>query len=420
MLQRALHIVFLGAAFLALTACPSGAATYDWGTTGVSDTAVVDNIEQLTDNVLNDGVVSGDYPTSSGFAPHPWNGAGDWIVYTANITDNSTVNREIFVSKPDGTGMARLTTNAVEDSNASFGSDGKIYFERYVGPNYNDYQIFRMESDGSLQTNLTSAHSGTQSERNVALSPNGSKIAFYSANALWVADADGTSPEKVSAAGYNVYDYYGFYSWSPDSNQIAYTCYDIEGIDINTWQICLVNKDGTHSVLTSGSGYKTWPSWSPDGSRIAFLQEEYPSYKVMTVKADGSGDTTVDEAIAGGGSWQYIHGPLSWSPDGRWLAYAKSWTDSTYALHMTKVDTLQTHQLTQGYSDFAPFWSPTGSQILFSDSRYYASRDDSDAVGVGTNNGGDLLLINLIGEYGATKAFPWPMFLPAIQEGGKK
>jgi Tol biopolymer transport system component len=144
---------------------------------------------------------------------------------------------------------------------------------------------------------------------------------------------------------------------------------------------------------------------------------------VRIINPDGSGLTSVDEFTSGAmPGWSYLEGFISWSPDANWLAYIKRWYDGnyTYTLNMVNVNSLTKHQLTAGYSDYAPFWSPTGSQILFSDSRYYSSRDDSDLLGVGTNNGGDLLLINLIGEYSGTQAFPWPMFLPAIQEGGKK
>ncbi len=438
MFRRYLHIGFLGAAFLVVTACPSRAATYDWGTTGVSDTTVVTNIEQLTTNVLNDGIVSGDYPTSSGFAPNPWNGAADWIAYTANTNTSSSADKEIFVSRPDGTGKTQLTANSVEDSNASFGTDGKIYFERDIG-SY-QYNIYRMESNGTNPVNLTAAHSGTQSEHNVALSPDGSKIAYHTRNLsgnndLWVANADGTSPQQVSDPGYQLSDYQGNHSWSPDSSRLAYNCYNTTNW---TYQICVVNADGTvPDDLTKddpviGTGDKSWPTWSPDGSKIAFLYKASPSFKVMIINPDGSGLVAVDEyeRASVGPSWSYPYGPVSWSPDSNWLAYIKEWYDGvstyTYTLNMVNVNTKAKHQLTQGYYDYAPFWSPTGSQILFSDSRYYASRDDSDLLGAGTNNGGDLLLINLIGDYGPpeppppVKHFPWPMYLPAIEKAGKK
>jgi len=63
--------------------------------------------------------------------------------------------------------------------------------------------------------------------------------------------------------------------------------------------------------------------------------------------------------------------------------------------------------------DFNPFWSPNGRRILFVDvgNSSHGSRDDDDALGNGTNNSSDLLLINL-------RTFPWHMFLPAIEHNG--
>src|SRR5262245_22729037 len=49
------------------------------------------------------------------------------------------------------------------------------------------------------------------------------------------------------------------------------------------------------------------PSWSPDGSRIAF----HRAWDIVVRAADGAGETILPD--------QLFNTPLAWSPDGAWL-----------------------------------------------------------------------------------------------------
>ena len=59
--------------------------------------------------------------------------------------------------------------------------------------------------------------------------------------------------------------------------------------------------------LTNSPSDEGWPSWSPDGGRIAFDRDD----EVFVMNADG----TAEELIATGSD-------PSWSPDGEWLAFS--------------------------------------------------------------------------------------------------
>ncbi len=119
--------------------------------------------------------------------------------------------------------------------------------------------------------------------------------------------------------------------------------------------------------------------------------------QLIIVNPDGTDPDIIDQANTGGDNWIGLDGILAWSPDSKWIAYRKYNYDgvSTYynAIFIVNIATKATYQLTTGYDDYNPFWSPAGSQILFHDTQENSnsSRDDDDALGQGTNNQGDLL-----------------------------
>jgi Tol biopolymer transport system component len=106
-------------------------------------------------------------------------------------------------------------------------------------------------------------------------------------------------------------------AWSPDGRTIAYVS-ATQGCCSGLARIYLVRADGSHrTTLPTGTASASWPSWSPDGTRIAFAAIRLNS---DTGKVDGSifvmrTDGTHRNLIA-------RHGTApAWSPDGTTIAY---------------------------------------------------------------------------------------------------
>ncbi len=174
-----------------------------------------------------------------------------------------------------------------------------------------------MNADGSNQTRITT---NSASDRQPSWSPDGTRLAFVSNrdgnDEIYVMNADGSSQTRLTNNAAFDFDP----AWSPDGTRIAFTSTrDFPGITgniANGFELYVMNADGTNPVrLTNNSTSDSGPSWSPDGTRIAFTSQRDGLPLVYVMNADGSNQINITQSTTLDSS------DPEWSPDGSKIAF---------------------------------------------------------------------------------------------------
>lgn len=258
--------------------------------------------------------------------------------------------------------------------------------------------IFVMSPDGSRVRQLTRDAFATlyfmksPEDRNPSWSPDGSQIAFESGRGnqmltyvnhdIYVMAADGSNVTRLTDDGADE----GAPTWSASGGSIAYVKMDYFSeqaiIENPAWDIYVMNADGTHQTqLTGDPANELEPSWSPDGTKIAFISDRNgPDFDIYVMNADGSNMMQLTDDPAN------EFGP-TWSPDGKQIVF-NSDRHGNVQLFRIDLDGSGLVQLTNDSSNSAyADWSPDGEHIVFESDRdtgeaniYVMNADGSNVI----------------------------------------
>jgi Tol biopolymer transport system component len=297
---------------------------------------------------------------------------GDVLAYSCKERGN--IWFAICVMKSDGSEKHRLTSN-LTTSDPAWSPDGRqIAFTRNedVGEytTFTDDDVFVMDADGHDPHQVTREWEGLMSGQ-PTWSPDGGEIAFVRGESvatvvpsrfgdLLVMSADGSDMRRLVRRPVSDPD------WSPDGSAIVYTRGDnLASRDRVYMDLYVVDvAGGTPRQLTRTAGvFETAPAWSPDGSRIAFArwtnQSQYDGRETIHVmNRDGTGEKLL---LA---HQHFASGPesLTWSPDGRTIAFETSPVRDCTAVALVDADAGSVRRLTSCSGFFrvalAPSWQP--------------------------------------------------------------
>jgi TolB protein len=294
--------------------------------------------------------------------------------------------------------VVQLTNDSAFDSYPFWSPDGaRIAFVSSDGVHAG---IRVMERDGRSLTQVTDDRSWNLFTEFDPWSPDGEKLLFLSDDGggldLWTMNPDGTGKVRLTEGGCIVpipgLSGYGA-DWSGDGKRIVYTSclFDDAAIqegppavnlsairtEANIW---IMDADGGNKKQLTTGGDARLPLWQPQGDRIAYLADRSGNREIWTMQSDGTGKTqvTFSEGSVSG---------YSWSPDGTRIAYVVASPPGTlpeFSLRVIDSDGSGSEQLTTGNRDKSPVWSPDGTRIVF------RSESRDRALWVMKSNGSDL------------------------------
>lgn len=231
-----------------------------------------------------------------------------------------------------------------------------------------DYEVIRMNADGSDQVNLTN---NSTDDLEPDFSPSGQKIVFISNRddngEIYVMNVDGSQPVRLTFNA--ALDHLP--SWSPDGSKIVFTTER----DGNS-EIYVMTADGSNQTnLTNNVGYDALPEWSPDGAKIAYCHIVSGQGEIFVMNSDGSNQTNLTNSSAQDCS-------PDWSPDGTKIAFSSTPSGSIIIMNANGTNPVA---IATGDS---PAWAPDGTKIAFrvgGNEIYSMNPDGSNQVNI-TNN----------------------------------
>ena len=150
---------------------------------------------------------------------------------------------------------------------------------------------------------------------------------------------------------------------SPDGSRVAFVWNGGSG-DAYSLYTRLTDSDGQLRLTNAANAEDRAPVWSPDGQKLAFTRMTAAGCEIRMVSSLGGAERSLTPC----GDRDYIH--LAWSPDGRWLARARRDSRSQLSLELISPETLEQRTLTHPPQDIlgdsSPAFSPDGRSVAFS------------------------------------------------------
>ncbi len=159
--------------------------------------------------------------------------------------------------------------------------------------------------------------------------------------------------------------------WSPDGKRVAYLS-DKSG-EYEVYIVDPLGKEEAVRLTNHHDDYRHTLRWSPDSRKIAFTDQTLTLYvldvgtKTIT-RVDKADFESVDVSLDRKPIADY-----SWSPDSRFIAYAKMNKDLVYQVYVYSLETGESRSVSNGlFHDFNPVFSPDGRRLFFVSNRRFS------------------------------------------------
>src|SRR2546428_5765610 len=265
-----------GSGLRRLTAAPGHSVTPVWSPDGrrLAYTHIEGNESQIY-LINTDGTGRRRFTGSPGVALLPaWSPDGTRIAFVRRLGSAS----RIVVANVDRPGETPLTPEG-DNTAPAWSPDGRLIAFVARGEEHPD--LYVMSADGTDQRRLT--RDGVLLRPGIvqpAWLPGSRAIAFVERigrfeQQISTINTDGTGYRRF-ATGYAP-------AWSPDGRKVAFVV-----ARHSDAQVYVANADGTAPLKLTPSSVNLLPTWSPDGTQLAFLARRNGDLALWVMRADGS------------------------------------------------------------------------------------------------------------------------------------
>lgn len=284
--------------------------------------------------------------------------------------------------------VTKFTTHPVRflsqaaDGTLVFGYDGEIYTLRDGGKPRKVAVDINTEEFPETERLRVSGRGG-------ALSPDGSQVAFAGRGEIFVGSVKHSSVKQITDTPAAE----ELPAWHPEGREIVYT--SMRDGHYNIYSAKIAREDDPNfsnatlidekPVIAADNTERTVPKFSPDGKKLAFVQDRN-KLMVMDTKSKKV------KQLTDGSTYSYRDGgfDFQWSPDSKWIALE---VDDNHHSPYTDIAIINvesgalTHLTRSGYTDHSPLWAMGGNAIVFLSEKYgmrnhasWGSQDDAMIV----------------------------------------
>jgi len=297
------------------------------------------------------------------------------------FTSTRDGNSDIYAVNRDGTGLTQLTKDPTEESEPIPSPDGQHIL--FHGGEDEGPKVMRADGSDRRALRECSVNPDTWSpdSRHVVCSD-------YEEGLLILDTVDGTVTH-LADSGTNP-------SWSPDGTTIAF-------VDESKLYVIPATGGTRRRLGIRKVEQFAAPAWSPDSQRVAYVAPTSADRDTLwTIRADGSGGRRVAQNVA--------EDTPRWSPDGSRIAYLKEMPHYLSAVFVVRTDGTGSHQVSsnRGGGSYArgESWSADGRLVFYNRGRFRDS-EDSDIFAVSPSGRGGRALTHPFPAGGTNVEAQW-------------
>jgi tricorn protease len=297
---------------------------------------------------------------------HPmWHGGTMYF-----MSDRGAEQRQNLWAWTEATGAVRQVTEfkdfdiafpSIGPDDIVFQAGGRLYLLDLAGEKLHEVNVQVTTDRLTLKARTTNVEKLITS---VSLSPGAKRALFEARGDVFSVPAEHGAIVNVTRSS-GVAERYP--TWSPDGKTLAYW-----SDRLGEYELTLRPADGSGAETTVtklGPGFRYAPQWSPDSRKLAFIDQ---AMRIRIQDLDRKETIEVDQSpawISHGGLEPFV---FAWSPDSRWLAYARQVETLNDALFIYDLRNRRLHQATSGYfTDGHPTFDPEGKYLFYASDRAF-------------------------------------------------